>query len=409
MPTIKPFRGLRPTVASVAQVVAPPYDVLNRAEARTRAKNKPYSFLHISKPEIDLPDAVDAYDAQVYARGAKNFSDLITQKILQQDEQPCYYIYRMRWNDHQQTGLVAVSAVADYVEQRIRKHEQTQPVKVADRVKQIQALQAQTGPVLLTYKNQFTPQTLFLSVTKSAPDFDVTADDGVQHQLWTIKDKNLIQQITDAFAKMDALYIADGHHRSEAAAEVARLQNAEADYFLSVIFPAQEMKILSYHRVVKDLAGLSTQQFLKALEQNFVVEKSDIAVQPQQPQEFGMFLREENSERGAWYHLRYKSANKNQTSATANLDVSILADNLLQPLLNISDPRRDPRIEFVGGIRGLSELEKRVNSGEMQVAFALYPTPINAVLSVADARAFMPPKSTWFEPKLADGLVSYLL
>ena len=406
MPLIQPFAGLRPVPERAADVIAPPYDVLNSAEARQRAAGRPWSFLHISKAEIDLPEATDPYDASVYARAAVNLQAMVEQGILQRDDQACYYAYRLTMGDHKQTGLVAVASVADYDINRIRKHEFTRPAKEDDRVHQIEALNAQTGPVLLAYKSQAGIDQLIESVTTNPPEYDLKADDGVGHTLWAVKVPAVIDQLTAGFDRMEALYIADGHHRSAAASRVAAALHAGPDdmsgYFLSVIFPHTQMQILDYNRVVKDLHGLSVNELLEHVAGAFEIREQQAAVAPSKSGEFGMYLA------GRWYRLTI-DADRLSQDPVAGLDVSLLANNLLQPVLGISDPRTDPRIDFVGGIRGLGELEKRVDSGEMAVAFSMFPTSMEDLMAVADANQVMPPKSTWFEPKLADGLISHLL
>ncbi len=406
MPLIRAFAGLRPVAEYAKEVVAPPYDVLNSQEARQRAAGRPWSFLHISKAEIDLPETTDPYDASVYVKAAENLRNMIDRGILKRDEQACYYVYRLAMGGHVQTGLVAVASVADYDTNRIRKHEYTRPAKEDDRVRQIQALQAQTGPVLLAYKSRADMDELIDSITVSQPEYDLEADDGIRHAFWVVKDQPVIDRLTDGFDDMEALYIADGHHRSAAASRVAGQLNAGPDamssYFLSVLFPHDQMQILDYNRVVKDLNGLSMSEFLKAIATAFEVSEESAAVSPSRPGEFGMYLG------GGWYRLTIH-AERVSDDPVARLDVSLLADNLLQPVLAIRDPRTDPRIDFVGGIRGLAELENRVDSGEMAVAFSMFPTSMEDLMAVADANQVMPPKSTWFEPKLADGLVSHVL
>ena len=406
MPLIRPFAGLRPVPERAAEVLAPPYDVLNRAEARQRAADRPLSFLHISKAEIDLPEGTDPYDATVYARAAENMQRMIADGVLKRDEQPVYYVYRITMGDHVQTGLVAAASVADYDVNRIRKHEFTRPAKEDDRVRQIEALNAETGPVLLAYRSQADIDQLIESVTSGTPEYDITADDGVRHTFWVVTDPSIIDQLSAGFDNMDAIYIADGHHRSAAGSRVAATKNGGPDamsrYFLSVIFPHNQMKILDYNRIVKDLNGLSEDELLEKLGAAFDISQEDSAVSPARPGEFGMYLN------GRWYRLKIR-ADRVPQDPVARLDVSLLADNLLEPLLGISDPRTDPRIDFVGGIRGLDELEKRVDSGEMAAAFSMFPTSMEDLMAVADANEVMPPKSTWFEPKLADGLVSHVL
>jgi uncharacterized protein (DUF1015 family) len=407
MSLIKPFRGLRPTPAHAIDVVAPPYDVLNTDEARGRAQGRPYSFLHISKPEIDLPPDTDPYDPKVYAKGAENLQKLIRDGILMREQKPLYYAYRLIMGKHQQIGLVAVASVKDYDSNRIRKHEFTRPDKEDDRVRQIDTLNAQTGPVFLTYRHNATVDSVINKVIQKKPEYDLTADDGVQHTIWLIEDDADIATLTASFDAMKCLYIADGHHRSAAASRVAAMRGgngqASHDYFLSVIFPDNQMQILDYNRVIKDLNGMDATTFFDKLQQSFQVEHAKQPVKPHKAGEFGMYLD------GQWYRLTIHTDLIPTNDPVGRLDVSLLQNQLISPLLNISDPRRDKRIDFVGGIRGLAELEKRVNNGEMAVAFSLYPTQMRDLMAVADAEEVMPPKSTWFEPKLADGLVSHVL
>lgn len=411
MPLVQPFRGLRPVIEHASDVVAPPYDVLNTAEARERAKGHPLSFLHISKPEIDLPEGTDPYAAEVYEKGAENLQKLINDNVLMRDEKACYYVYRLIMGEHQQTGLVVTASVADYDTNRIRKHEYTRPDKEDDRVRQIDALNAQTGPVFLTYRNNKIVAAITDKVSKTEPVYDLTADDGVKHTIWLVSDDEDISTLTLTFDAMDCLYIADGHHRSASASRIAASRNKDNsnsgnsahDYFLSVIFPDNEMQILDYNRVITDLNGLSEEELIADIKKCFSVEAVNSVYKPEKCTEFSMYLK------GQWYKLQIKDELIPKNDPVASLDISLLQNNLIEPLLGVSDPRRDKRIDFVGGIRGLSELEKRVNSGEMQVAFALYPTSLAQLMDVADANEVMPPKSTWFEPKLADGLVSHVL
>lgn len=412
MDLISPFRGLRPATGRADEVIAPPYDVLNTAEARVRAEGKPWSFLHISKPEIDLPEGTDPYSPDVYAKAAENLKHMIAEGVLEQDEKPCYYAYRLIMGDIVQTGLVAGASVDDYDTNRIRKHEYTRPVKEDDRVRQIDTVNAQTGPVLLAYPDAPVVDKIITEVSAGSPDMDAIADDGIQHTLWVIDDESLIQQLTHAFNAMNAIYIADGHHRSASASRIcaerregSNIEKGKApwDYFLTVIFPHHEMKIFDYNRVVTNLNGLSEDEFVTAVSKNFDVEKRDSPVKPAQTSEYGMYLNKQ------WYQLNLKAELINDDDPVARLDVSRLADHLIDPILDISDPRTDMRIDFVGGIRGLEGLEKRVDSGEMAVAFSLFATRMEDLMSVADNNDVMPPKSTWFEPKLADGIVSYLL
>lgn len=412
MSLIRPFTGLRPVAGRAADVAAPPYDVLNTAEARQRVEGRQWSFLHISKPEIDLAEGTDPYTDEVYAKGAINLQGMIDAGVLVRDEQPSYYFYRLIMGEHEQMGLVAVASVADYDTNRIRKHEFTRPDKEDDRVRNIDALNAQTGPVFLTYKHSSVVDEIAAQVTQAAADVDITADDGVKHTLWAVNDIDLVDKLTATFDAMDCLYIADGHHRSAAASRVCAARKASNashrgdesyNYFLSVIFPDNQMKILDYNRVITDLNGLNAESLLAKIGEAFDVEMSEGSVSPSKNGEFGMYLD------GNWYQLNIHADRIPSDDPVASLDVSLLADQLIEPILDISDPRRDKRIDFVGGIRGLAELERRVNSGEMAVAFSLYPTRIEQLMAVADSGNVMPPKSTWFEPKLADGLVSHVL
>ncbi|HEY9050967.1 MAG TPA: DUF1015 family protein [Gammaproteobacteria bacterium] len=406
MPLIRPFAGLRPVADHAEDVVAPPYDVLNSAEARERAAGKPWSFLHISKAEIDLPENTDPYDLAVYAKAAENMQKMIKAGILMRDTAPRYYVYRLTMGQHVQTGLVAAASVKDYDSNRIRKHEFTRPAKEDDRVRQIEALNAQTGPVLLAYKSEPELDKLLAQVASGKPVYDLKADDGIGHAFWVVEDEGIINKFSAGFDAMKAIYIADGHHRSAAASRVAAKkgggENDMSQYFLSVIFPHNQMKILDYNRVITDLNGLSQSDFLVKIQNSFSCVKETAAVSPRKANEFGMYLK------GEWYRLAINPALV-PTDPVKRLDVSLLADNLLQPVLGIVDPRTDSRIDFVGGIRGLKELEKRVDSGEMAVAFSMFPTSMEDLMAVADDNQVMPPKSTWFEPKLADGLVSHLL
>lgn len=412
MSLIRPFPGLRPKAGFADKVVAPPYDVLSVQEAIERAKDKPWSFLHISRPEIDLLDGLSPYDEAVYKKGQENFDRMRKEGVLVQDPEPYYYLYRLNMGEHEQTGLVAAASVEAYDQGRIKKHEFTHPDKEDDRVKQVDTLNAQTGPVFLTYRHVEELDELFETQMTCEPENDVTADDGVRHRIWVIKDQKVCQRITDLLEARESLYVADGHHRSAAASRVAAKRkeantNHTGDetynYFLTVIFPDNQMNILDYNRVVKDLNRQSKEYFLDALSKSFACEKESEAVRPAEHGEYGMYLD------GQWYRLKAKTDLVAEEDPVKRLDVSLLTDYLIEPILGISDSRRDKRIDFVGGIRGLAELEKRVDSGDMAVAFSLFPTSLNDLMAVADAGEVMPPKSTWFEPKLADGLVSHLL
>ncbi len=412
MPLIKAFTGLRPVAGRADDVVAPPYDVMNEAEARAMVEGRPWSFLHISRPEVDLPEGTDPYAPEVYAKGRENLDRMVAEGVLTREDKPSYYVYRLTMGDHVQTGLMAVASVEAYDQDRIKKHEFTRPVKEDDRVRNIDTLNAQTGPVFLVYPATDSIDRILAETTEGTPDMDVTAADGVRHELWVLSDEEKVKTLTEAFDALDALYVADGHHRSAAASRVAATRKAanpdhtgeeSYNYFLSVIFPHDQMQILDYNRVVKDLNGLSPEAFVAQISEAFSVEPSSEPVKPARSGEYGMYLGNQ------WYRLTIKPERIPQDDPVARLDVSLLQDNLIAPLLGIQDPRTDNRIDFVGGIRGLGELEKRVNSGDWAVAFSLYPTTMEALMAVADAGEVMPPKSTWFEPKLADGLVSHVL
>jgi uncharacterized protein (DUF1015 family) len=404
---MKPFRALRPAPGRAAEVLAPPYDVVSSAEARERAKGKPWSFLHVSKAEIDLDPAIDPYAAAVYAKSAENFKHMIAAGVLVRDPKPCYYVYRMTWRGHTETGLAAVASLADYATNRIRRHEHTTPAKEDDRVRQIEAVNAQTGPVMLGYPTAPQIDAMLARAASGTAAFDMTADDGVRHQLWVIGDDDSIAALTRAVDALPALYIADGHHRSAAAERVAKARGGDAGYFLVVMFPQNEMTILDYNRVLRDLNGHSPETVVAQLRERYAVEPSAEPVRPATAGEVGMVLG------GRWYRLtlRPELAAKQPGSGDpiGRLPITLLTRNVIEPIFGVSDPRTDKRIDFVGGGRGLGELEQLVASGRMAVAFALHPTQMSDLMAVADAGAVMPPKSTWFEPKLADGAVSHVL
>ena len=412
MHLIRPFAGLRPAPAYAAAVAAPPYDVLSTEEARVRAAGKPWSFLHISRPEIDLPAGTDPHALRVYAKGAESFQRMQREGVLVRDPRPCYYAYRLSMGEHAQTGLVVAASLADYESNRIRRHELTRPDKEDDRVRQIEALDAQTGPVLLAYPQAQRVDAILAQATLQPAVADVAADDGVRHMIWPLGDPAIIEELTAAFDAMPALYIADGHHRCAAAARVAaarrradpRHNGAESyNYVLAVAFPHHQLRILDYNRVVKDLKGLGLLEFQMRIAKHFSNRASETAVRPARHGEFGLYLPKH------WYRLEIKPELAHPADPVKRLDVSLLQDYLLGPILGIEDPRTDKRIDFVGGIRGLGELERRVDSGAAAVAFSLSPTRMEDLMAVADAGRVMPPKTTWFEPKLADGLVSHVL
>ncbi len=405
MHLVHPFAGLRPTPEYAAEVAAPPYDVLSSAEARERAAGKRWSFLHISKPEIDLPEGTDPHAPHVYAKAAENLRGMLAQGVLRRDAVPCFYVYRLSTGAHTQVGLALAASVADYDSNRIRKHEYTRPDKEDDRVRQIEALDAQTGPVLLAYPEAPRVDALLAACVQREPATDVEADGGVRHVIWVVDDAATIDALVHAFDAMPALYIADGHHRSAAASRVAaaRRAQASAQRFLAVAFPHHQMRILDYNRLVRDLGGMTPERFLARIGGAFAIDAAAEAVRPAAPGAFGLYLS------GRWFRLRIRDDLAQIADPVRRLDVSLLGDHLLEPVLGIADPRTDKRIDFVGGSRGLNELERRVDSGEMAAAFSLYPTRMQDLMSVADAGRVMPPKSTWFEPKLADGLISHVL
>jgi uncharacterized protein (DUF1015 family) len=402
---IKPFRALRPAPDRAAEILAPPYDVLSSAEARECAKGKPWSFLHVSKPEIDLDPRIDPYDREVYAKAAENFDRMSKTGALIRDPKPCYYVYRLTRQGRTQTGLAAIASLADYAKNRIRKHELTTPVKEDDRVRQIQAVNAQTGPVMNGYPAAPAIDALLAQAATGTTAVDVTADDGVRHQMWVVDDEAAITELTRAFDALPTLYIADGHHRSAAAARVAAARGAGGShsYFLTVNFPHHEMTILDYNRVLRDLNGRTPEALIAALKDAFTVVASETPVHPSAAGEFGMYVA------GRWHRLSLQPDRVPAKDPIGRLPITLLSRNVIEPLFNVTDPRTDKRIDFVGGGRGLPELERRVASGEMAAAFALYPTQMADLMAVADAGGIMPPKSTWFEPKLADGMVNHVL
>jgi uncharacterized protein (DUF1015 family) len=414
MATIKPFRGLRPIPDYAAKVASPPYDVLNSDEARSLAKGNEHSFLHVNKPEIDLDPGINVYDPAVYKQGAKNLQKLIDNKILIQDESPCFYLYRQIMGKHSQLGLVALTSVDEYIQDKIKKHELTRHDKEEDRVNHILNLNAQTGPVFLTYKAKESINSYLTQLVNSEPIYDFRTDDDIQHTFWVISDIEAIEKIEEEFKTIDALYVADGHHRSAAAARACEYLKKEKNhytgneaynYFLTVIFPHNQMQILDYNRVVKDLNNLTKSAYLDRLNDSFLVREysKSKGYKPSLKHDFGMYLNK------TWYRLSAIPGTWDESKPTQRLDVSILYENILKPILNIGDLRQDKRIDFVGGMRGLKGLEKRVDSGDMAIAFSLFPTTIQDLLDIADAGETMPPKSTWFEPKLRSGLIVHLL
>ncbi|HEY8519911.1 MAG TPA: DUF1015 family protein [Gammaproteobacteria bacterium] len=407
---VRPFRALRPVPEHAAEVVAPPYDVVSRDEAAALAAGKPRSFLRVSRAEIELPPDASPYDAAVYARAAENFRRLARDGVLVRDDAPSYYVYRMTMDGHAQTGVAFVASVAAYERHRIRRHELTRPDKENDRVRHIEALNAQTGPVLCAYRADAALAALATEAATERPLLDVEGPNAVRHSVWRVAEPERVGRFSAALNALEALYIADGHHRSAAAARVAAARrrgapgaDASHEYFLTVAFPHDAMRILDYNRVVRDLNGLSAERLLERLAESFVVRRSAAPVRPERSGVFGLYVAH------AWYRLELPERAIPRDDPVAALDVSLLQDRVLGPLLGIGDPRTDPRIDFVGGVRGLAELERRVDAGDAAAAFSLHPTQMEQLMAVADAGRLMPPKSTWFEPKLADGLLSHVL
>jgi uncharacterized protein (DUF1015 family) len=404
MAKLKPFAALRPRPELAQQICELPYDVMSSAEARALAANNPLSFLHVSKPEIDLPPDTDIHSPAVYAKGAENFKKLIAAGSLKQDAQPCYYLYRQVMGGHAQVGLVAAASCEDYLHDIIKKHEFTRPDKEDDRVRHIEALNSQTGPVFLTYRANAALDELFKMKIADAPAIDFTAQDGVRHTAWVVSDAATIEKITSEFGRIPFLYIADGHHRSAAAGRVyqSRKGAGESGYFLSVIFPHNQMQILPYNRVLKDLRGLTPAQVLEKLDGVFIISANG-APKPTRKHELGFFLA------GKWHTLNFRPHFAKATDPIEKLDVTLLQKYVLAPIFGIDDPRTSKGVNFVGGIRGTGELEKLVNSGEYACAFSMFPTSIEDLMTIADAGGIMPPKSTWFEPKLRDAMFCHMI
>lgn len=402
---LHPFRALRPRPELAEQIASPPYDVLNSGEAREMAAGNPISFLHVNKPEIDLPVEIDPYDDRVYTQGKQNLTKLVEQAYLR-EESACFYVYQQRMGDHVQAGLVAGASVDDYQQDRIKKHELTRADKERDRIRHVDTLAAHTGPVFLTYRAEKEIDRLVDGIRAEPPVYDFTSPDEVGHTFWVISDREKIATIRRCFAAMECVYVADGHHRSAAGSAVRDLwrqrkpelpADHEVNYFLAVVFPHDQMQILDYNRVVMDLAGLTPAAFLERVAEKFEVQETTSA-RPDRARCFGMFLD------GSWYRLTARAGSFEATDPVRALDVSILMDNLLAPVLGIGDPRTDKRIDFVGGIRGTVELERRCGL-DAAVAFSMFPTSMEQLMAIADAGKMMPPKSTWFEPKLRSGLV----
>lgn len=413
MAVIRPFRAVRPIPELADQVAALPYDVMTSEEAREMVRDNPHSFLHVDKAEIDLDPHIDLYDPQVYAQACANLQAMIAKGVLREEERPCLYVYRQIMGDRAQTGIVACASIDDYLADVIKKHELTRADKEIDRTKHVDICDANTGPIFLTYPAQAEINAIVAEQIVKAPVYDILADDGIRHIVWIIDQEQAIQRLVELFAQVKYLYIADGHHRSASAVRVGQLRRQaqghytgeeEFNYFLAVIFPDQDLHIMDYNRVVKDLQGMTAAEFMAKVAEKFSIEAQagDVPFKPDHKHQFGMYLE------GKWYRLEAKTGSFDEADPVARLDVSILQNNILGPLLGIADPRTDKRIDFVGGIRGLKELEKRVNKG-MAVAFSMYPTTVQDLMDIADAGLIMPPKSTWFEPKLRSGLFIHKL
>jgi uncharacterized protein (DUF1015 family) len=404
MATLKPFAALRPKPELAAQICELPYDVMSSDEARAMAAGNPLSFLHVSKPEIDLPAGTDLYSAAVYAQGKENFSRLIAQGALQRDAQPGFYLYRQVMGRHAQVGLVAAASCEEYLANIIKKHEFTRPDKEDDRVRHIETLNSQTGPVFLTYRAVAAFDEFVARKIAGTPAVDFTAKDGVRHTSWTIASADEINFVENQFAQIPFLYIADGHHRSAAAGRVFKSRNGagHSGQFLAVIFPHNQMQILPYNRVLKDLNGLTPRELILKLEKVFETIRVGDAT-PKGKHELGLFIE------GKWHRLTFRREFTMGKNLIEGLDVTLLQQHVLAPIFGIDDPRTSKKINFVGGIRGTAELEKLVNSGEYACAFSMFPTSIEDLMQIADAGGIMPPKSTWFEPKLRDAMFCHLI
>jgi uncharacterized protein (DUF1015 family) len=412
MAVFRPFKAFRPTPDKAGDVAAKPYDVLNSEEAREEVIGKPLSFLHVGKPEIDLDPNIGHYDPKVYEKGKENLQKLIHDGCLVEDPEPYLYLYAQTMDGRTQYGLVGCASVDDYWKDVIKKHEKTRKVKEEDRCNHVRVTNAHSGPIFLTYRDEAEINAIVDKIKAEKPENDHVAEDGIRHQSWVIKDKGIIAAISSKLADVPYFYVADGHHRS-AAAGIVGLERQKANpnhkgdeeynFFLAVLFPGSHLHIMDYNRLVKDMNGLSGEEFMNKVKEKFSVKEAQGQYKPTKKGEIGMYMDNK------WYILNANEALINNPDPVDSLDVAILQNHVLTPLLAIDDPRTSERIDFVGGIRGLGELEKRVNSGEMKIAFAMYPTSVNELMSIADAGKIMPPKSTWFEPKLRDGLFVHFL
>ncbi|WP_440603971.1 DUF1015 domain-containing protein [Bacillus sp. GB_SG_008] len=414
MATIKPFRAIRPVQERAKEVAALPYDVLNSSEAREIAKDNPYSFLHIDKAEIDLSSSISPYDNAVYEKAKSNLQHMVETGVLIQEEKECFYIYELTMNGRSQTGLVVCTSIDEYMNDTIKKHERTRAEKEKDRIRHVDVCNAHTGPIFVTYRGKSEIANVIANWKAThSPVYEFTADDAIRHKAWIIHEERVITTLIEQFEEIPSLYIADGHHRSASAVKVGMMRREayssytgeeEFNYFLSVLFPKDELSIWDYNRIVKDINGLSEEQFLQEISQSFYVEKANIVpYKPAERHTFGMYLNK------VWYKLTAKPNMFDANDVVKRLDVSILQEQLLHTILHIDDPRTNDRIDFVGGIRGLKELERMVDEEGWTVAFSMYPTTMEDLLDIADAGEVMPPKSTWFEPKLRSGLFIHSL
>ena len=412
MAQVLPFKAVRPQQKFVSQVAALPYDVMTREEGQKAVAGKALSFMHVEKSEIDVPDGTRSNDELIYQTAKRNFIDMRVKGILIQDESPCFYIYRQKMGSQVQAGIVGVMSAAEYDAGKIKKHELTRKDKEEDRIRHVDTVNAQTGPVFIGYRERQGLNKIVAQITAGVPEYDFTAEDRVTHTVWIVTDKKQIEEIKKEFSEVDALYIADGHHRAAAAASIARTRRAndksksfsnEYESILAVLFPHTQLKVMDYNRAVKDLNGLTPEKFIEKISASFTVSKNFTARSPQQFHDFGMYLG------GEWYKITIKKGVYKASDPVASLDTSILQEHLLYPVLGIKDPRVDDRIKFIGGIRGMDELEKLVNKDGFAVAFSLYPTTMEQIIKVAEAGEIMPPKSTWFEPKLRSGIFTHKL
>jgi uncharacterized protein (DUF1015 family) len=407
---VKPFRGLRPKPDLAGKIAAPPYDVLSSDEARQIVKNNPISFLRVNKPEVDFPSDTPIYSKEVYQQGKRNLESLISSGKMSHDKSPCFYLHQLTWQGRSQTGLVALYSLDEYENGQIKKHERTRPDKVNDRAEHMMTVGGQVGPVMLAFRTQTDITKIFQELSSRKPDTDFESD-GVRHKVWVVEKNSDIDNIQSAFSHVPHLYIADGHHRSESAAELRRRKKAanpghtgkeSYNYFLGEIFPSGQMRIMPYYRVISDFNGTNLQSLVSQAKVNFELKTSERPIQPEANNSFGLYSE------GKWYNLEAKKGAFDPKSLTGSIGTAILEETFFKPILGITDVRKDSRVDFVGGIRGLSELERLVNSGKFKMAFSVCPVKIEQLLQIADAGEIMPPKSTWFEPKLKSGLIVHL-